>query len=225
MKRTFLPPLIRPKTAHLVFLASAKAGSRLRFRLKRLVGVPGHPKPWINPAHSRAWSICLIGGVLSGCGGNHVTDLEEHIKVKEAEFRQKDIVIEPLPEILPIESVNFEPVGRLDPFVLPEQPLDTEGGVIGRSLRPDVGRPREELESFPLDTLRMVGTMERDNVLYGLIRNKEGAVFRVKSGNYIGQNFGKIVRITETEIEVNELIPDGIGGWIERQASLALAGI
>jgi len=92
------------------------------------------------------------------------------------------------------------------------------GGV-----RPVVHRSREFLESFPLDTLRMVGTFKVGKNFYGLVQSKDGLVHKVQPGNYVGQNDGKITEITASKISLNEIIPDGLGGYIERPASLALA--
>lgn len=90
-------------------------------------------------------------------------------------------------------------------------------------MRPDSNRPREALEAFPLDTLRMVGTLDQGGQSWGLVRANDGTIHRVQPGNYLGQNHGRIANITEYEIELVEIVPDGLGGWIERQASLALS--
>ena len=83
-------------------------------------------------------------------------------------------------------------------------------------------RPQEELEAFPLDSLRMMGMVKQGEILTGLVRNGEGVIFPVKVGNYIGQNHGQITRILEDRIELTEIVPDTRGGYRERQASLAL---
>ena len=83
-------------------------------------------------------------------------------------------------------------------------------------------RRKEALEHFPLDTLKMVGILEQRNVMWGLIKDAEGTIHRVQAGNYAGENDGRILSVTETEINISEIIPDGLGGWIDRMASLSL---
>ena len=93
---------------------------------------------------------------------------------------------------------------------------------LAAGVRPDVKRPREFLEQFPLDTMRMVGTLALQGRNYGLVQGKDGLVHRVLPGNFVGQNDGKIVGIAPTKISIIEIIPDGLGGYIERPAALAL---
>ena len=90
-------------------------------------------------------------------------------------------------------------------------------------IKPDFDRPTEPLEEFPLDSLRMVGTLEQREDQWALINDTDGTIHRVQPGNYAGQNHGKIIRITDFEIELTEIIPDGIGGWVERQSSIAIS--
>ena len=110
------------------------------------------------------------------------------------------------------------------PFAIQEAETEPTQAVAGTGPRPDPNRRREELEQFPLDTLRMVGVLEQYNETWGLVQSKEKTIYRVQPDNYMGQNHGKITRINEESIELTELIPDGIGGYIERQAKLDLAG-
>ena len=97
------------------------------------------------------------------------------------------------------------------------------GETTIRSISPDFNRRREELEGFTLDAIRMVGILEQSGVTWGLVKTKEGTIHRVKTGNYMGQNHGRINQITEDKIELTEIVQDGTGGYSERQASLALA--
>jgi type IV pilus assembly protein PilP len=92
----------------------------------------------------------------------------------------------------------------------------------GNGIKPDFDRPSEPLEEYPLDSLRMVGTMQKGQETWALILDKDGAIHRVQPGNYMGQNYGKITRVTESEVDLTEIIPDGLGGWMERQSSIAL---
>ena len=83
-------------------------------------------------------------------------------------------------------------------------------------------RSREFLEQFPLDTMRMVGTLQLQGRNYGLVQGKDGLVHRVLPGSYMGQNEGRVTSITNTKIALIEIVPDGVGGYIERPAALAL---
>ena len=90
------------------------------------------------------------------------------------------------------------------------------------TIRPDVNRPNEPLEEFPLDALRMVGTITMQQRAFALIRAPDAVVHRVSVGDHLGQNYGKITGISETEVVLMEIIPDGLGGYIQRPASVAL---
>jgi len=109
-----------------------------------------------------------------------------------------------------------------DPFT-PSQLSTAASDGAGGTLRPDLNRAREPLEDYPLDSLRMVGTLSRDRRKWSLIQDQEGAIHRVQVGNYMGQNYGKITAITEQSTDLIEIVDDGQGGWIERPASMALS--
>jgi type IV pilus assembly protein PilP len=151
---------------------------------------------------------------LAGCS----TEMEElQAKVKEIKARPGEH-IDPLPEIKPYESFTYSASNLRSPFV-PSAPARSD---LAAGVRPDVKRPREFLEQFPLDTMRMVGTLQLHGRNYGLVQGKDGLVHRVLPGNFMGQNDGRIVGITGTKISIIEIIPDGLGGYIERPAALAL---
>lgn len=159
-------------------------------------------------------SIALAGSVaLAACSGGQ-SDLQQWI---EETKKKPGGRIAPLPEVKPYESFTYQPSAMRSPF----QPQGPNAGTGG--IRPVVRRNREFLEAFPLDTLRMVGTFKVGKSFYGLVQSKDGLVHKVQPGNYVGQNDGKITDITASKISVNEIIPDGLGGYIERPASLALA--
>lgn len=165
--------------------------------------------------------LLLLGCVLlASCSGRDLSDLEAY--VAEVKARPKG-AIEPMPEIKAVETFAFDPEGLRDPFV-PEKPTPPpQVAVTGNGVRPDPTRPREALEAYALDSLRMVGTIKKDDVLWGLVQTAEGTIYRVKPGNYLGQNHGRIVQIADDRIELVEIVPDAPGTWRERPASLALA--
>jgi type IV pilus assembly protein PilP len=180
-----------------------------------------------------ALAVCVP---LVGCGGGSDADLRSY--VAEVKTRPGS-PIEDLPPIAPYVVYTYPCDGVVactdpfEPFFLePPNPCATPdapgcGPVAkGDGPSPDFDRNREELESFPLDSLRMRGTLEKGDQFWAILSDGPGAnaiIHRVQVGNYIGQNHGKIIEITEDKIEVLEIIPDGRGGWEERNAELALA--
>jgi type IV pilus assembly protein PilP len=166
-------------------------------------------------ARARLIALGLAGLALGGCGRD-MADLDAYVAEVKARPGGK---IEPLPEIKTYETFTYEPGGARSPFVasLPDARAAEAGGV-----RPDQSRRREYLESFPLDTLDMVGTLNLGGSLYGLVQTNDKLIHRVTVGNYLGQNDGRIVAITDSDIQLIEIIPDGLGGYTERAASISL---
>ena len=162
--------------------------------------------------------LVLSTAGLAACGGN-MDDLEQYIDQIKARPGGR---IDPLPEITPYEVFTYiaDEQGLRSPFV-PDTPQDS--GSAGGGTRPDPDRSREYLESFSLDTLGMVGTMYIGETMYGLIQTSDGLIHRVVPGNYMGQNDGRITGISESEITLVEIISDGIGGYIERDAAVGLS--
>jgi len=120
--------------------------------------------------------------------------------------------------------VTYNAYELRDPFLRGQsQPEDTEAIAETSGPRPDPNRRRQYLERFPLDSLDMVGTIELDDQSFGLVSDVEGTIHRVREGNYMGQNHGRILRVTPVAIELMELVPDGAGGWMEREARMTLA--
>jgi type IV pilus assembly protein PilP len=156
----------------------------------------------------------LASFVAAGCSGAQ-SDLQKWI----ADTKKKPGGrIQALPEVKPYESFVYGAANMRSPF----QPVGPGAGGGAASLRPSSRRNREFLEGFSLDTLKMVGTFKVGNNFYGLVQSKDGLVHKVQPGNYLGQNDGKITDISGSKISLVEIIPDGLGGYIERPASLAL---
>lgn len=166
--------------------------------------------------------LLIMAATISACTGNTTEDLEIYVADTKSQQRSS---ISPLPEFKPYESFIYEANSLRDPFTPPifSHPQSVVAKGRGNGVKPDFNRPTEPLEEFPLDSLRMVGTLEQDINTWALVNTTEGAIHRVQPGHYIGQNHGKIIRITEFEVELTEIIPDGLGGWIERQASIAIS--
>lgn len=155
-------------------------------------------------------ALCASG--LAACSGRDA-DLNRFI---EATKKEPGGRVEPLPEVKPYDSYVYSSSAMRSPFV----PGGSRGAASGP--RPEVQRNREFLEQFSLDSLKMVGTLKLDNQSFGLVQVADGRVQRVLVGNHLGQNDGRITEIVSNKISLIELVPDGLGGYIERPAALAL---
>lgn len=174
--------------------------------------------------HKRVWprlglALCVL--LLPGCGNDDYTDLKKYIE--EIKARPKG-PIEQLPAVKNVEPFVFKPEGLRDPFQPLQQPEEQAAEIAkANGIKPDINRRKEELEAFPLDGLKMVGTVVKDTNLWGLVKASDGTIHRVQVGNYMGKNYGKIIRILTDKIEIMEIVPDKPGSWREQQGSLALA--
>lgn len=164
-------------------------------------------------------TLILVISSLAGCEQNN-QDLQDYISEVKS---QPTGDIPPIPVIPPYDPFEY-PEHNRDPFdssivspALMPLPKSTSGVQIDRN------RPKEYLESFPLDALRMVGTMKQDGQLWALLKTPDGTIQRVRTGNYVGQNYGRITKITDLKIELIEIVPDGFGGYKERPAAIALS--
>jgi type IV pilus assembly protein PilP len=160
----------------------------------------------------------LAAILLSGCGGEEFEDLRDFVKNAGADMRGK---IEPPPEVKPYEPFAYDNAKNLpDPFK-PRKP-DLQAGARAGVNQPDLDRPKEALEEFPLENLKMVGYLSQNKVAYAVIRAPDGKLHRVKAGNYLGMNFGLIENVTDTEIIIKENVQDSAGDWTDRESSLQL---
>ncbi|PCJ86053.1 MAG: hypothetical protein COA54_09405 [Thiotrichaceae bacterium] len=164
-------------------------------------------------------SLCTGLLTISACSQN-VSDLQSFIaQTKSAHVGS----VKAIPQFKPYESFSYSAADLRDPFVAHNNLEDSEG-MKTSLLNPDSTRPRQPLEIFPLDTLSMVGLLEQNTQLWGLIKDPQNIVHRVQVGHYMGQSEGRITEINESAIYLVEIIPDGIGGYIERDASIAIGG-
>jgi type IV pilus assembly protein PilP len=170
-----------------------------------------------SPARHPSVPIALAfvaAALLAGCSSKD-SDLQQFIAKTKKESGGR---VEPLPEVRPYEGFSYSARELRSPFM-----PGGSGGGGSASLRPDSKRNREYLEQFSLDTLRMVGTLRLGGSNYGLVQTKDGLVQRVLPGNYVGQNDGKVLEIAPSKISLVEIVPDGVGGYMERPAALALS--
>jgi type IV pilus assembly protein PilP len=182
----------------------------------------------MNTIDKKAGRILVLGVTaalgLTACGGG-MNDLQQYIAEVKA---RPSTPIEPIPPVKTYSPYEYDGQSGRDPF----RSSSSEGREVAQDgqnsnaagPRPDFDRPKEYLERFELDTLTMVGTFARDGNFWGLVRDPDGVVHRVSKEDFLGKNHGQILSIEDTEIELSELITDGSGGWLQREASIALEG-
>jgi type IV pilus assembly protein PilP len=164
----------------------------------------------------RAIHLALLTLLLAGCGGEEFQDLRSFVKNAGADMRGK---IPPPPEVKPYEPFAYNNDANLpDPF----KPRKPDLHNITGNNQPDLNRPKEALEEFPLENLKMVGYLYQNKVGYAVIRAPDGKLHRVKAGNYIGMNFGLIKEVTDSGVTIKEMVQDSVGDWSERASSLQL---
>jgi type IV pilus assembly protein PilP len=159
-------------------------------------------------------TLLLSVSIISACAPG-MSDLQQFVESTKNKYQGS---VEPLPQFEPYQNYVYSAFSYRDPF---SQPVVQEP-VAEAGAGPDKDRRKEPLEFFPLDGLKMVGTLEQKGEMWGLIRDPDGTIHRVQPGNHAGQNYGEILRITEDAIDLLEIIPDGLGAWIEREISLLI---
>jgi len=164
-----------------------------------------------------------IPGLLAACNAG-ISDLDQFVQQTKSQPSGR---IDPIPEFQPYQNFEYVSHDLRDPFKLvdfrrPE--LNQEDiAQLSNGLRPDIDRLKEVLEDFPLDTLRLKGTIDdKDGIKWGLIFAPDNTIHRVIEGNYLGQNHGRIISVSDQIIELTEIVPDGLGNYIERSSAVAL---
>ena len=162
-------------------------------------------------------AILLVTLLVAACGGEPHSDLRQFVKESENQPHGR---IPPLPEVKPYEPFTYSAFELIDPFKA--RKIEPPRGAATGGVAPDVNRRREPLEAYPLESLRMVGTLEQKKQMFALVRAPDNTLFRVRSGNYVGQNFGRIVGISESAMKLKEIVQDGTGNWEEKDQILQL---
>ncbi len=165
-------------------------------------------------------AVCAL--LLGGCGDERgLEDLEKFINKARMERGR----VEPLPRFKLRETFRYAAAGERDPFR--NWQVDSLAALADNrdktGLRPDIDRPRETLESFPLDALRLRGTLRLADTPWALVEAPDGIVYKVRPGNHMGKNFGEIRRIEENSVVLAEIVSDGLGGWRKRETTLSIA--
>ena len=174
--------------------------------------------------------VCLEhdGLIVKGCKKQSqvvVSYPELAEMLKEKRDNTKPIKVKPIEPLPPVGSFLFNPEGLRDPFSPIEKSIENMADqvIATNGVQPDFNRHKEELESYSLDTLRMVGTIKMSDTLWSLIKANDGTIHRVSVGNYLGRNHGRILRILQDRVELMEIVPDQPGTWREHQTSIALS--
>ena len=169
--------------------------------------------------------ICALAvasaATLAGCSGDEYSDLKEELNLLTKDLRGR---VDPLPQVRPYEPVPYTAEGQIDPF----RPERIEVAGAGRAASASTAlveeqrkRPPEPLEAFPLESIQMLGTITQNKETFALVKAGPN-LYRVKKGNYLGQNFGVITGIDEAQISLKELVQDSTGDWVERVSALQL---
>lgn len=154
---------------------------------------------------------------LASCGGEQHSDLRQFVKDAD---NLPHSPIPPLPDVKPYEPFAYDAYDLVDPFK--PRKIEPPKKAAGGGLQPDLSRRREPLEAYPIENLRMVGTLQQGKTNYALVKSPDNNLFRVKPGNYLGQNFGLITAISESTIKLKEIVQDSTGDWAERESTLML---
>ncbi len=172
----------------------------------------------------RTWLIALLSLMLFGCSESGMEDIQQFVDASGQGLRGK---AEPLPEVKPYEAFTYNAFDLPDPFR--PRKLDAPKPVQSGGLQPDTNRRKEPLEGYPLESLKMVGFLQKEKLNYALVVTPERELHQVKVGNYLGQNYGMVTDVVirdvgDAEIKLTELYQDDSGIWIEKPTSIRLIG-
>ena len=160
-------------------------------------------------------ALVLTAIFLAGCGGEPNQELKQWMDEQAKTMKGK---VETVPVVKPYVPFAYNAFDLQDPF----KPRKIEPARGSSKFAPDLTRQKEPLEAYPIESLRMVGTLERAKTMFALVRASDKTVYQVRPGNYMGQNFGVITSISENDIKLRELVQDSSGDWAERQTRLLL---
>ncbi len=163
--------------------------------------------------------ILIAGAFLTGCANDSVDDLVNYV----ADIREtRKGKVKPLPPMPKEQGFSYQASDQRDPFLSITGLQRLEEQRKNSAVHPDAKRKREALESYQLDTLRMVGSLQKSGNLLALVQSPDGVVYTVRKNNYLGHNHGRVTALSKDKIELVEIIPDGMGGWMERPAQISL---
>jgi type IV pilus assembly protein PilP len=161
--------------------------------------------------------LAFTAFALASCGGEQYSDLRQFVKDSDNLPRGR---IPPLPDVKPYEPFSYDAYDLVDPFK--PRKIEPPKSAAGGGIQPDLTRRKEPLEAYPIENLRMVGTLQQGKANFALVKSPDNNLFRVQVGNYLGQNFGLITDINESTIKLKEIVQDSGGDWTERISTLTL---
>jgi len=169
----------------------------------------------LNSTHMKFVLVVGLSSMLMACGSGNGDDLDEFMASAGNDMSKG---VEPLPEVLPYIPLQYNADGTLtDPFRARKATSKTS------ALQPNMNRPKEALEAYPLESLKYVGMLSKNKLTYALVKTPDNTVQQVRVGNYLGPNFGLVKAINENAIDIKEIIQDDLSGdWVERNASINL---
>ncbi len=165
--------------------------------------------------------VGFLGALVAGCGGGDMADLRNF---KNELAQRPKAPVEPLPEFLPYEPFAYAAGGLRNPFEPPVRVQPVDPDRPRSDVRPDANRVKQYLEQFGIGQLRVVGSLSREATLYALVEDPNGGVHRVQPGDYMGIDHGRVTGVSEDRIDLIEIVPDGVGGWVERARTMSLGG-
>lgn len=169
----------------------------------------------------KAVTLALTLGLITGCGDKQHEDLQLFM---EGAKSQPVGEIEPLPTFRPYQTFRYSAIAFRSPFDMPLSAIAKEDSSGKLAVEPDEHRKKEYLEGFNFSSFSLVGILDQGSTTWSLVDDGDGGVHRITVGNYLGKNHGRITSVSDTRMEVLEIVPDGKGGWVERPRTLALKG-
>jgi len=174
-----------------------------------------------NTNKLKKFAFISLAALVVSCAENDMSDLSQFTKETKLKYLGQ---IEALPAIVPYEGYHYQVEDKRDPFKPSVSLVKTIAlKRASNGIRPNSIRNKEDLERYGLETLVMVGVMNNNGQNWAIIKAPDNSIFRVKKGNYMGENNGKILKISESKIDLKEIVKDGLGGWIERPNKLAIS--
>lgn len=169
----------------------------------------------------KAVTLALTLGLITGCGDKQHEDLQLFM---EGAKSQPVGEIEPLPTFRPYQTFSYSAIAFRSPFDMPLSAIAKDDSSGKLAVEPDENRKKEYLEGFNFSSFSLVGILDQGSTTWSLVDDGDGGVHRISIGNYLGKNHGRITSVSDTRMEVLEIVPDGKGGWVERPRTLALKG-
>jgi len=169
----------------------------------------------------RVFAILALAIILQACQDRSMNDLREFV---DTAYQDQKPDIEPLPEIIPFSAYEYSALEDDDPFAFSNIVTSQQTAAASSGIRPDANRRKEALEQYPLDALRMVGTMTQQQTPWVIVMTSEGTAHRATIGNYMGQQDGKIQQIIpdEQKVVLAELVLDPRGQWVTREVEITI---